>query len=48
MCLFAKQCINIDLPVYIIKNRELKKIERKVKNTVLTVIPLQLFINERA
>ena len=31
----------------LLTKRELKKIERKVKNTALTVIPLKLFINDR-
>lgn len=31
----------------LLTKRELKKIERKVKNTGLTVVPLKLFINDR-
>ncbi len=31
----------------LLTKRELKKIEKKVKNTVHTVIPLKLFINDR-
>ncbi|MBN2891342.1 MAG: SsrA-binding protein SmpB [Bacteroidales bacterium] len=31
----------------LLTKRELKKLERKIKNTGLTIIPLQLFFNEK-
>lgn len=31
----------------LLKKRELDKLEKKVKNTGLTIIPLRLFVNER-